>query len=404
MRYSYEAKNATGVLRQGFIVAQDQAHAEQTLTDNDLVILSLTQQEEPLLDRLNVFGFGKSVPTKEMVLFARQLSTLISAQVPLLQSLRILLVQLTNGYLKKITQETISSIEGGDSFSLSISRYPEVFSNVFVNVVHAGELSGTLDKSLLYLADQMEKDYELSSKVRGAMTYPMFVLGAVVLIGGFMFIFVLPSLESVLIQQGGDLPPITMALIALTNFLTAYWWTIVLAAFALYAGFKYALKETWGRYAWDKFKISTPIIGNIFQKVYLARFSRNLSTLILGGIPIIKALTIVSELVGNVIYRDILLDAADKLASGKQISEALAGHKEFPPIVTQMVKVGEQSATLTDILSKLANFYEKEVDTVIGSLTTLLEPIIILVLGVAVGILTAGILLPIYTLGTNAGS
>jgi type IV pilus assembly protein PilC len=404
MKYRYEAKNPNGVLRQGFVVAQDQAHAESLLTENDLVILSLSEQEEPLIDRLNIFGFGKSVPNKEMVLFARQLSTLIGAQVPLLQSLRILLVQLTNAYLKKITQEAIDSIEGGDSLSLALSRYPEVFGNVFVNVVHSGELSGTLDKSLVYLADQMEKDYELNSKVKSAMTYPIFVLAALVLIGGFMFIFILPNLESVIVQQGGSIPLTTQLLIAFTNFLTAWWWALILAVGALSLAFRYAVKTALGRYAWDRFKISAPIIGPIFEKIYLARFSRNLSTLIIGGIPIIKALEIVAELVGNVIYRDIVLEAAGKLTSGKQISEALAGHKEIPPIVTQMVQVGEQSATLTAILAKLAGFYEKEVDAVIGSLTTLLEPIIILVLGAAVGVLCAGILLPIYTLGTSAGS
>jgi type IV pilus assembly protein PilC len=404
MRYRYEAKNTNGGFRQGYIIAQDQAHAEALLTENGLVILTLAEQAEPLLDRLNIFGIGKSVPIKEMVLFARQLSTLIGAQVPLLQSLRILLVQITNEYLKKITQEVIDSIEGGDSLSLSLSRYPEVFGNVFVNVVHAGELSGTLDKSLLYLADQMEKDYELNHKVRSAMTYPIFVLAAVVLVGGFMFIFILPNLESVIIDQGGNIPLTTQLLISFTNFLTRYWWAIIVAFCALVAGFKYALKTVPGRYAWDRFKVSAPILGNIFQKIYLARFSRNLSTLIMGGIPIIKALQIVGELVSNVVYKDIILDAADKLTAGKQISEALMGHKEIPPIVTQMVQVGEQSATLTSILAKLATFYEKEVDSVIGSLTTLLEPIIILVLGVAVGVLCAGILLPIYTLGTSAGS
>ena len=205
-----------------------------------------------------------------------------------------------------------------------------------------------------------------------------------------------------LIEQGGSLPPITLMLIAFTSFFGQFWWTFIVAFFGCYFGFKYWIRTVNGRHLFDRFKVSAPIIGPIFQKIYLARFSRNLSTLIAGGIPIIKSLEIVSELISNVIYRDIVLDAAGKLVSGRQISEALAGYKEIPPIVTQMIKVGEQSATLTDILAKLAVFYEKEVDSVIGSLTTLLEPVIILVLGVAVGILVAGILLPIYNLGTTA--
>ncbi len=400
MQFKYEAKDIQGKARDGVVVAEDQQHAENLIQENGLTIVSMSVIEESLLDKL--WPFGKSVPAKDMVLFSRQLSTLIGAKVTILQSLRILREQVSNSRLKGIIDEIIQSIEGGNSFSLSLARHPEVFSNVYISVVHTGELSGSLENSLNYLADQIEKDYDLSSKVRGAMIYPAFILGAIVVVGSLMFLFILPKLTDILEQQGGSLPFITVMLIAFTKFFQVYWWMFIVGGIALVWGGKAYVKTIQGRYVFDRLKISFPIIKGIFTRIYIARFARNLSTLILAGIPIIKALEVVSELVNNVIYRDIIRDAAQKLSGGKSIAEALAGHKEFPVIVTQMIQVGEQSAALSNILQKLAVYYEKEVDTQISTLTTLIEPIIILILGLAVGILVAGILLPIYNLASTA--
>lgn len=400
MRFEYQAKDASGGLRTGFVVAETENRAEKLLIDNNLTILSLKAVEQDILER--IWPFGKSVPAKEMVLFSRQFATLIGAKVPILQTLRILRSQLAHPYLKKVLDELISGVEAGNSLSLTMQEHPEVFGNVYVSIVRSGEISGSLEKSLTYLADQLEKDYELTAKVKTAMTYPIFVLAALVLIGGLMFIFILPNLTTILEQQGGSLPAITVALIAMTKFMQHYWWTLLLGFAALFFSGRYYIKTVSGRYFFDRLKIHAPIIGPIFEKIYLARFARNLSTLVLGGIPIIRAVQAVAELVNNVIYRDILLEAADKLATGKNISESFSGHKEIPVIVTQMIQVGEQSATLTEILLKLANFYEKEVDNKVSTLSTLLEPIIMLILGVAVGILVAGILLPIYNLASSA--
>lgn len=399
MEYKYQAKDSNGNLREGLVVAESQNRAESLLAENGLIILDLELVQENLWSR--IWPWGKTVPAKEMVLFSRQLATLIGAQVPILQALRILQEQVNNQNLRDILAQIVTNVESGDSLSLSLSRHPKVFGNVYVNVVHSGELSGSLDRSLNYLADQLEKDYDLNSKVRGAMVYPTFVLGALVLVGSIMFLFILPKLTDVLTEQGGALPPVTVFLIAFTKFFQIYWWFLFLLAFIAILAVRFYINTSGGRYVWDRLKIKAPIFGDIFEKIYLARFSRNLSTLIMGGIPIIKALEITSDLVNNVIYRDIILDAASKLSSGKTISSAFAGYAEIPKVVTQMIQVGEQSATLTGILGKLAAFYEKEVDNKIGNLTTLIEPIIILVLGLAVGILVAGILLPIYNLANS---
>ena len=400
MKFLYKAKDKLGEVQSGEVVAVDQGKAETLLTNNGLTIISLQQQGEDILGKLN--PFGKSVNHKDLVLFSRQLSTLISARVPIIQSLRILQEQVDGKYLKVIITDLIADLENGDSLSNAMAKYNKVFGNVYVSLVKSGELAGTLDKSLVYLADQLEKDYELTSKVKSAMTYPIFVLSALVIIGLMMFKFVLPNLTSVLEQQGGTLPPVSVALIAATKFFQVYWWVVLLGIVGLILGGRYYINTFRGRYQWDALKIHAPVIGDIFQKIYMARFSRNLSTLILGGIPIIKALEIVAQLVNNVIYRDILMQAVEQISGGKSISDGLTGHPEFPNIVTQMVHVGEQTAQLDDILGKLAGFYEKEVDTKVATLTTLLEPLIMIVLGIGVGVLVAGILLPIYNLASTS--
>jgi type IV pilus assembly protein PilC len=400
MRFKYQAKDRLGKPHTGMVVAENQSRAEVLLRENDLTILSLVVQKENILEKL--WPFGRGVPSKDMVLFSRQLSTLLGAKVPLLQSMRILEDQVVNKRLKSVVNGIIHDIEGGTSLSLCLAARPEVFSNVYISVVHSGELSGSLDTSLNYLSDQLEKDYDLTSKVKSAMTYPIFILVALVVVAASMFLFILPKLIGVLQESGGELPAITKALINMTNFFQSFWWLVFLLIGAAIIGVRFYVNTKGGRYVFDRIKIVTPIIGAIFERIYLARFSRNLSTLIMGGIPIIKALEVVAELVNNVIYRDIILEAANKLAVGKTISEAFTGHKEIPKIVTQMIQVGEQSATLTSILEKLASFYEKEVDAKIATLTSLMEPIIMLILGAGVGVLVAGILLPIYNIASTS--
>ncbi len=401
MKFLYKARNKEGDTKTGTVVAADQIRAEQLLAENGLIIIGLEQQEDNILEKIN--PFGKSVSNKDLVLFSRQLATLISARVPIIQSLRILQEQITNKYLLTVIRDLIASIENGESLSLSMTKHPRIFGSVYISLVKSGEVSGSLDKSLVYLADQLEKDYELLSKVKGAMTYPLFIIFALGLVAGLMFKFVLPKLTDVLTQQGGQLPIVSVWLISFTQFFNKFWWLVILLLAGGFLTIRYYIGTENGRYIWDRMKIKVPIIGDIFQKIYLARFSRNLSTLVMGGIPIMKALQIVAEIINNVIFRDIVLAAVNDISNGKSISESLSNHPEFPAIVTQMVRVGEQTAQLDDILAKLANFYEKEVDAKVGTLTTLMEPVIMILLGIGVGILVAGILLPIYNLANTAG-
>ncbi len=401
MKFTYKARNKDGQIKAGEVIATDEGRAEQLLEENGLLVLSISQKSEDNWARLN--PFGRSVSNKDLVMFSRQLATLISARVPILQSLRILLEQINSKHLLTVIKDIIAAIENGESLSQALARHDEVFSNVYISLIRSGEASGSLDKSLVYLADQLDKDYELRRKVKGAMMYPAFVLSAMLLVLGLMFKFVLPNLTSVLEEQGGSLPPISVALIAFTDFFNKYWWALLLMIAAAVFGVRFYANTPVGRRQLDVVKIKFPIIGGIFTKIYLARFSRNLSTLVRGGIPIIKALEIVSDIIGNTIYRDILLETISNIQAGKSISDGLLGHKEFPALVVQMVRVGEQTAQLDEILGKLAVFYEQEVDASVSTLTTLLEPLIMIVLGIGVGVLVAGILMPIYNLANTAG-
>jgi type II secretory pathway component PulF len=401
MKFIYQARNKEGESKRGIVVAASEEKAEQLLAENGFIISSLEVQEENIISRLN--PFGKSVGYKDLVLFSRQLSTLIGARVPILQSLRILESQSENKHLAAIIREMITSVENGESFSLALSKYPQVFGNLYISLVKSGEASGSVAQSLLYLADQLEKDYDLRSKVKSALTYPVFVLAALVGVGFLMFKFVLPKLTDVLKQQGGDLPTISVFLIRFTDFFESYWWLVMLVLILLIVGFRTYVHTVTGRQQWDALKIKLPVVGQIYRKIYLARFARNLATLTKAGIPIIQALQIISDIIGNAVYEAILVETIGKVTTGSQISDALQGHPEFPPIVTQMVKVGEQSAQLDEILAKLASFYEKEVDAQVGVLATLLEPVIMVILGAGVGLLIAGILLPIYNLASTVG-
>lgn len=399
MKFTYQARNQKGELKKGFVIAANSNKAEQLLTNNGLIIISLDEQRENVFSKFE--GLWNRVNYKDLVLFSRQLSTLVSARVPILQGLRILENQVSSKGLIIVTQNLIASIESGQSLSLAMSRHPDVFGDVYVSLVRSGESAGTLAESLTYIADQLEKDYELRSKVKSAVTYPAFVLSALVVVGVLMFKFVLPKLTAVLKEQGAELPIISRWLISFTDFFQVFWWLVLLVLIGGVVALRFYIATPQGRYMWDYVKTKLPVMGPVMEKIYMARFSRNLSTLVSGGIPIIAALKIIGDVVNNVVYKEIMLEAAAQVSAGKTISDVLAKHEEFPPLVTQMVRVGEQTAALDTILLKLAVFYEKEVDAQISTLASLLEPVIMVILGLGVGLLVAGILLPIYNLASS---
>ncbi|OGE87565.1 MAG: hypothetical protein A3J07_04995 [Candidatus Doudnabacteria bacterium RIFCSPLOWO2_02_FULL_49_13] len=400
MEFSYQARDTDGRLKTGTVEAATEASAFEVLQNHGLIVIKIFPVSQiSILERIKIFD---RVSMKEIVLFSRQLSTLINAKVPIVQALNILKIQVSSSKLRSVIGEIAQHVESGESLSSALARYPRIFSNLYVNLTRAGELSGTMDDSLAYLANQLEKDYDLRSKVIGSLSYPIFIMAALLIVGVLMFLYVLPPLVGVLQESAVELPITTRILIVTTHIMQDYWWIMLVVLIGLGVGYRFYSQTAGGRYVLDLVKIKLPVFGNLFKKMYMARFARNLSTLVAGGIPIVKALEAVADIIGNSIYRDIVLEAADQVRNGKSIASALTSHSEFPAIVAQMTQIGETTGRLQEILDKLAIFYEKEVDGVLKILTTLLEPIIMMLLGLAVAVMVAGILLPIYNLASAA--
>lgn len=395
--FKYEARDpATGKK----VVAEIQADSQQSVVsivkNQGLTLIDVKQASESnsLLGSLS-----NRITTKDKVLFSRQLSTLINAGLPLVQSLRNVLGQTQSKALQSIISKVIVDIEAGNSFSKSLSRHPKVFNEVFVNLVAAGEASGTLDKALERIANQQEKDAEIVSKIRGAMVYPAVVIVVMIVVVGFMVITVMPQVEQIYKDlPGANLPLITKILLAVSRFSTKYWWAVlILIGLAVFFTTRWA-RTLGGKEAIDKAKMKMPIFGPLFTKVYMARFARTGTTLVASGVPLIQMLEIVAKAVSNVHIERSIRKAIDKVKAGKSLSDSLKGDPNFTTLVPDMIHIGEESGSLEDMLAKTADYYEKEVDNQIKTISTIIEPILMVLLGIVAFAIVAAVLLPVYGL------
>ena len=343
--------------------------------------------------------FRSRIPTKEKVVFTRQLSTLINAGLPLVQSLRMIQAQTENKRLASIISQMIGDIEGGGTLSASLAKHSDVFPTIYIGVVEAGETSGTLDKSLERLANQQEHDAEINAKIRGAMIYPAIVLLVMAAVVIFMVIKVLPQVETLYDGiKGARLPFLTRMLLFFANAMIDYWYLFILGLGAL--GFfttKWARSGP-GKLFIDRFKLNGPVISVLFRKVYMARFARTGTTLVGSGVPLLQTLQVTSDSVGNLYVQDSIIKASEKVRGGKALSEALEGDPNFLPLVPSMLKIGEQSGQIETMMSKTADYYEKEVDNQIKTISTIIEPALMILMGITALIIVAAILLPIYGL------
>ncbi len=397
--FDYRAKDHQGNTVSGVIEAPTENVAAELLTERRYIILNLAPRRKAVLFQSSL-GFLNRVPMREVVIFSRQLAVMINTAVPIVQALRILVKQTKTVAFKIIISEIADEVDGGAKLSTALSRYPQVYSEFFVHMIRSGETTGKLDETLNYLADQLEKDYDLNSRIKGAMIYPAFILTAIVGVGIVMMIYVIPKLTAVLEESGTKLPWSTKLMINTSKFLKQDWWLVVLILIGL--GFLYRLitHTNAGRRQMDAMKIRMPIFGNLFQKIYLTRFTRSIATLIMGGIPLSRTLEIVADIVGNSVYKELTLDTIAVIEDGSSIATLFAKSRDVPPMLTQMMTVGEQTGKLDVILSKLSDFYSKEVDNLIRNLVSLMEPVIMLVLAIGVAVLVMAILLPMYNLSS----
>ncbi len=402
MEFNYTIKTKQGETQSGIVEASNKRVAIETLQGKGFIILNLAESnKKPILSRdLEIF---KRVNQKELVVFARQLSTLVSAQVPLLASLQSLSKQTENKYFQEVILDVSGDVEGGTVLSRALARHPKVFSNFFINMVKSGEASGNLEGSLLYLADYLERQYYLMGRIRSALSYPAFISGTFLIIGVLMIILVVPRLTAFLNESGQELPLVTKIVVGISAFLANWWWLLLALVVGGTYYFFWSLKNSPEfRRKWDRFKLDMPIFGKkIFQKLYIARIAENLSTLIQGGLSILQALQVTGEVVGNVVFQEIIFEAKEEVRVGNTLSSSFMKHKEIPVLVSQMVATGEQSGALDAILKKMAQFYSRETDSTVDSISNLIQPLLILIIAGGVAILVASILMPIYNIANT---
>lgn len=403
LTFEYTARDpATGQKVKAQVQADSEQAAAKLLREQHLAVLELTPLEG------GSKGFGKAfkrIKTKDKVLFSRQLSTLINAGLPLLQSLRSVAKQTQNKNFQVIINQIITDVEGGKALSVAMESHPEVFNRVYVSLIAAGETSGTLDKALERLAFQQEKDAEILSKVRGAMIYPLIVMLVMGLVVGFMLVKVLPQVEVLYkgLPGGNELPLVTRLLLGVSHFITHRWYIVaILLGLMVVFGSRW-IRTVGGKRFIDKFKMKAWPFGQLFMKLYMARFARTGTTLVASGVPLIQMLEITANAIDNVHIEESLHNAIEKVKGGKALSEAIAGDPNFLELVPDMLSIGEQSGSMEQMLEKVADYYEKEVDTQIRNISTIIEPVLMVILGIFAFTIVAAVLLPIYGLAGKSG-
>ncbi|MDB5259760.1 MAG: Type secretion system domain, type pilus assembly protein PilC [Candidatus Taylorbacteria bacterium] len=400
MLFNYTSVDDKAQPKTGSIDAVNVDVAISSLQRRGLVITSIHEAEgKKGFLNLNISIFER-VSNKDVVILSRQLATLFQAQVSALRIFRLLGSEADNRILGAKLGIIADDLQAGSSISVALSKHPKIFSDFYVNMIKAGEESGKLDETFGYLADYLDRTYALISKAKGALIYPSFVVLTFFTVMILMFTMVIPKISGILTESGQEVPVYTRVVLGLSDFFVAY--GFILLAVIIVAGFfilRY-IKTPSGKMAFDKLKLSIPFVSNLFRKLYLARLADNMNTMLLSGIPMIRALELTSSVINNQVYQVILADAVEGVKAGKAISEAISNNDEIPGIMVQMMKVGEETGELGNILKTISRFYAREVETAVDALVDLIEPLMIVSLGAGVAILLASVLVPIYNIAS----
>ncbi len=398
MKFNFEAKSQTGEYKKGTIDASSKEIAVSILQKNNLVVTSLKSQKEDADIAKNISKYFDKVSNKELVVFFRQLSILIEARVPIVFSLKTIQEQTANVYFANVIKEIVTEIEDGMSFSSATEKHQDIFSNFSVYILRAGEASGNLKKSIDYITKNLERNYELSSRIKSALIYPMIVMIVFFIIGFLLVSFIIPKLTLIIKELSANVPWYTQLVINLGDFMSKYWWIVGIFIIGFVGLILYYLKTKDGKREWDHIKIKIPIVGVIYRYVYITRLAENLAVLLEGGIPIIRALAIVGDLVDNDVYKDILLKASKEIKKGGNMSIIFQREEIIPPMVSRMIAIGEESGQIDSVLKHIAKFYDQETEIMARNLASLLEPVLMVVIGVSVGFIAFSILMPIYNI------
>ncbi len=402
--FAYVGRSKSGAVKKGELVAKSRDEAVEQLRKQSVVVTSL---EEKVAQEGFSFKVGGGVSEKDLVVFTRQFGTMINAGLPLIQCLEILSNQSENAALRKSVGAIKVQVEGGSTFSDALRRHPKVFDDLYVNMVHAGEVGGLLDTILGRLSKYIEKAMKLKGQIKSAMVYPASILGIAFIVIAVLMIFVIPVFEKMFKDMSGGkvaLPGPTQLVIDMSNFAQSSWYIILGGVILAVVAFKKYYATAKGKYQIDKLLLKLPVFGDLVRKASVAKFTRTLGTLITSGVPLLDALTICAKTSGNKIIEEALVNARVSISGGKTISEPLAKSQVFPKMVTHMIAVGESTGALDAMLGKIADFYEDEVDQAVASLTALLEPMMMVFLGVLIGFIVVAMYLPIFTMANAISS
>ncbi len=398
MLYEYEATTLEGEKKTGSIEAANLEIAISSLQRRNLIIVSINPAGEKKAFWEIKIKFFERIKPRDVVILSRQLATLFEAKVPVIDSFKLIASETENELLAEKLNEVVEDMQGGSPMSAAMAKHPNVFSKFYVSMIRSGEESGKLDEIFSYLADHLERYYELSSKAKNALFYPAFVIGTFFAVMILMMVFVIPRLSEIIKEMGQNIPVYTKVVIGISEFLVNYG-IFILIAIAIGTVFlwRYTRGET-GQEVISHLQLRVPYIGTLYKKLYLSRITDNLETLLSSGIPVVRALEITSDVVGNRVYERILKEAVESVRGGSSISEVFSRYQDIPPLISRMMRIGEESGKLNFILKTLSKFYSREVDSAVSNLVSLIEPIMIITLGVAVGILLVSILGPIYSI------
>jgi type IV pilus assembly protein PilC len=402
--FTYKVKGADGAVKSGTIEAPQQRAAVEKLRGQKLTVIEISESAGGLVATIKAkLGMGKSVDSKDLVIFSRQLSTLVSAGVPIVQGLTILEEQMESPYLQSVVGDVRADIEAGLSISDGLKKHPEVFPDIYTAMIRAGELGGILDVILERLSGFLESAEALKGKVKGAMMYPGVLLSVCMGVTVFLLVFVIPTFKTIFESFGRELPYPTQLLINLSGGMIRFWYMLFIIPAAGWKGLSYYYKTPSGRRVIDRKMLSVPVFGILLKKVAVAKFTRTLGTLIKSGVPIMQALETVAATAGNVVIEDAVLATRESIREGGRLADPLKKSGLFPPMVTQMISVGEETGSLDVMLMKIADFYDTEVDTAVKGLTSMMEPIVVVVMGVIVGAIVIAMFLPMFEMGSMAG-
>lgn len=399
MLFTYKSITNTGEKKDGTIDAMSRDIAIASLQRRGLIITSIKSEDEN--KSFLKLSFFESVPLKDVVIMSRQIATLFEAQVSALKAFTLLSGNAENKLLGRKLSQIADDLQAGSSISSALEKHPDVFTDFYVNMVRAGEESGKLNQTFTYLADYLDREYALTSKTKNALVYPAFVVVVFIVVMILMFVMVIPKLSQIITESGQEVPFVTRIVMGASDFIVNY--GVFFLIFLVVAGFFVwtRSRSESGKTYLDNLKLSIPVIGKLYRTMYLSRIADNLDTMLSSGISIVRSIEITGEIVGNKVFSHILKDAADGVKSGSSLSDALEKHVQIPGIMIQMVKVGEETGSLASILKTLAMFYKREVDDAVDTLVGLIEPAMIVFLGLGVGVLLTSVLVPIYNIASS---